>query len=574
VLVKVQGEPHSHYKNLSPNKMFQGWPRLMYSETPAMRIDSRRGKPGSVMGNGADVLVECLYRAGARVLFGMPGSHSATIYDALAQQGKIRTILIRNEQAGAFAADGYARVTGQPGIICTTAGPGATNALSGIAEAWADSMPVLLISGQVNHDRLHEECGNYHEIDLEGIFRPCTKFVATLMANERIPDLVGHAWRALTTGRRRPAALMLPQDLMAASANQAAYEETATTNEEPEIDLPDVQAAVALLARARRPVLLAGGGAVWADAGGEVHALARRLDCPIITTLNGKGIIDEREPLSLGHARSFKARVALPEADLLLAVGCRFTEVFTWFRTMEFPKTIVQIDIDPGQIGINYPATVGLVADAKSALRKILADLPSACDSDWSEIWSFAQAAPRIRPEWLIDILRAELPEDGVVFTDASEMGYRMHFDYPAYAPRTFFYPSNYIALGWALPAAIGAAVALPDRPIISVSGDGGLVMTAQELATAVRYRLKVTAIVHNDSAYGAIRHIQRKKHAGRYLDTDLNNPDFVKLSQAYGVPGARASDADAFRRELRAALGREGPSLIEVPDEWRSLRA
>jgi acetolactate synthase-1/2/3 large subunit len=434
-------------------------------------------------------------------------------------------------------------------------------------------MPVLLIGGQVNHDRLHEECGNYHEIDLESIFRPCTKFVATLQANERIPDLVGQAWQALTTGRRRPAALMLPQDLMAASADQAAYMETATLNEESETDLPDVQAAVDLLARARRPILLAGGGAVWADAEAELHALACSLDCPTITTLNGKGIIDERDPLSLGHARSFKARIALPQADLLLAVGCRFTEVFTWFRTMEFPKTIVQIDIDPGQIGINYPATVGLVADAKAALRQILAELPAACASDWSDVWPKAHAAPRVRPEWLIDVLRAELPDNGVTFTDASEMGYRMHFDYPAYAPRTFFYPSNYIALGWALPAAIGAAVALPDRPIMCVSGDGGFVMTAQELATAVRYRLKVIAIVHNDSAYGAIRHIQRKKHAERYLDTELNNPDFEKLAEAYGVPGSRAADADAFRKELRAALGRAGPSLIEVPDEWRSLR-
>ena len=367
---------------------------------------------------------------------------------------------------------------------------------------------------------------------------------------------------------------MLPQDLMAAPVNRMPALEAERPSPELDAGAADVQAAVELLTRARRPILLAGGGAVWADAGTELHTLAQRLDCPIITTLNGKGIIDERDPLSLGHARSFKARVALPEADLLVAVGCRFTEVFTWFRTMEFPKTIVQIDIDPGQIGINYPAAVGLIADAKAALRRFLTDLPAACAGDWSDVWPKAHAAPRVRPEWLIDVLRAELPDDGVVFTDASEMGYRMHFDYPAYAPRTFFYPSNYIALGWALPAAIGAAVALSDRPIVSVSGDGGFVMTAQELATAVRYRLKVVAIVHNDSAYGAIRHIQRKKHGERYLDTELNNPDFVKLAKAYGVPGVRTRDCpDGFRRELCAALGRKGPSLIEVPDEWRSLR-
>ena len=170
------------------------------------------------MTTGADLLVDCLYQKGVRTIFGMPGSHCVAIYDAIARHGNIRSILIRNEQAGAFAADGYARVTGQPGVILTTAGPGATNALTGIAEAWADSMPVLLLAGQVNHDRLHQECGNYHEIDLEGIFRPCTKFAATVLTNEQIPELVGQAFEALTTGRRRPAALFLPQDLMAAPA--------------------------------------------------------------------------------------------------------------------------------------------------------------------------------------------------------------------------------------------------------------------------------------------------------------------------------------------------------------------
>ena len=169
------------------------------------------------MTNGADLLVKKLYSQGVRTIFGMPGSHSTAIYDAIERDGRIRTILIRNEQAGAYAADGYARATGRPGVICTTAGPGATNALSGIAEAWADSTPVLLVAGQVNHNRLHEECGQYHEIDLEGIFRPCTKVSVTLTNNRMIPGIVSEAFEAMTSGRSRPAALILPQDLMAES---------------------------------------------------------------------------------------------------------------------------------------------------------------------------------------------------------------------------------------------------------------------------------------------------------------------------------------------------------------------
>jgi acetolactate synthase-1/2/3 large subunit len=206
-------------------------------------------------------------------------------------------------------------------------------------------------------------------------------------------------------------------------------------------------------------------------------------------------------------------------------------------------------------------------------LAEILCALSENCRSDWKDIWPQARSAVSPKPEWLIETLRAELPEDGIVFTDASEMGYRMHKDYPAYFPRSFFYPSNYIALGWGFPAALGAAVALPDRPVVACPGDGGFTMCLQELATAARYRLHLIVVIHNDSAYGAIKNIQRLKHEARYRDTDLNNPDFVKLAGAFGIPAARTPDRTSFRREFRDALNRAGPSLIEVPDRWRSLR-
>jgi acetolactate synthase-1/2/3 large subunit len=543
------------------------------------------------MYTGADLLVDALYRHGVRVLFGMPGSHTTAIYDAIERNGGIRTILIRNEQAGAFAADGYARVTGEPGVICTTAGPGATNAMTGIAEAWADSIPLLLVTGQVNHDRLHQECGNYHEINLESLFRPCTKYAATVMDNRQIPTVVAHGFSAMTTGRPRPATLILPQDLMTMPAPKPT-DTAADAVERAVLRLPGVQAqpasacrqtnltrdvqreldrAAAMLATARHPIVLAGGGALGAIA--EVRAIAERLRCPVTTTLNAKGIIDERDPLALGHARSVRARLLQPHTDVMLAVGCRFTEVMTGFRKMQVPATLVQIDIDADQIGMNYPAAVGIVADAAQALRAILERMPSEVQSDWGMLWTEARQAVRPNREWFIETLRAELPDDAIVFTDASEMAYRMHTDYPAYRPRSFFYPSNYIALGWGFPAAVGAAVALPGRVVVSVSGDGGFVMTCQELATTVRYGLRLIAIVHNDAAYGAIKHLQRVKYEGRYRDSDLNNPNFVQLAAAYGVPGVRARDAAEFGVALREAIERGGPGLIEVPDEWRYLR-
>ena len=530
---------------------------------------SLKSSRGRELSTGADLVIAELHRYGVRTIFGMPGSHTTHLYDAIHRHGGIETVLCRNEQAGAFMADGYARVTGRPGVICTTAGPGATNALTGIAEAYSDSVPVLLLTGQVNHDRIHLECGNYHEIDLEAICRPCTAYARTIMRNDDIPSIVANAFHAMTAGRPRPAALICPQDLMAAFAGSTS---DGLKNPSPVFPANLIDDAAALLRSSRRPIILAGGGAVSAGAASEIREVAARLNCPVITTLNGKGIIDERDPLSLGHGRSVRARAVLPHADAMLAIGCRFTEVFTWFRNMRVPDKLVQIDIDRGQIGMNYPATVGLIGDARHWLGELLGRLPVQA-STWGETWTEAAQLKHPRPEWFIDTLREMLPEDAVVFTDACEMAVRMQTDYPAYAPRTFFYPSNYITLGWGFPAAVGAAVAQRDRVTVSVSGDGGFTMTSQELSTAARYNLKLIAIVHNDSTYGAIKNLQRNKHEARFHDTELVNPEFLTLAKAYGIPARRANGGAEFRTALAEAISRDGPSLIEVPDEWRQLR-
>jgi acetolactate synthase-1/2/3 large subunit len=386
--------------------------------------------------------------------------------------------------------------------------------------------------------------------------------------------MVDEAFLAATTGRPRPAALVLPQDVMRRSALDTAP--APAPREVPPIT-PEPAAilkAAAVLNRSERPVILAGGGALWSGAGREVRELATRLKAPVVTTLNGKGLLDERDPLSLGHARSARAAVVLPRADAMVAVGCRFTEVMTRWRRMPVPENLVQIDVDPGQIGMNHPVAAAVVADARLALSALAPLIEPGPSSGWDGLWEQARAARPARPEWLVETLRDVLPAESPVFTDACEIGYRMQTDYPAYGPRRFFYPSNYIALGWGFPAAVGAAVALGRTvPAVSVSGDGGFVMTAQELATASRYRLKVIAVVHNDATYGAIKNIQARNHGRRFRDVDLNNPDFPALASAYGVPATRASDPDEFREALRRAVGREGPSLIEVPDVWRKIR-
>lgn len=547
------------------------------------------------MPNGADLLVEALAKRGVSHVFGMPGSHTTYIYDALARRGGIKTVLCRNEQAAAFAADGFARVTGRPGVVCTTAGPGATNALTGVGEAWSDSVPILLVAGQVNSDRIHQECGRYHEIDLEGIFKLCTKWCGTARHVDDFARMVEHAFAAMTTGRPRPAAIFIPQDLAAKEVDFIMSGDDVPMPDGPPAELADartpaytllpaqgpvsvgVAATVELLGGAARPIILAGGGAVWSDAGAEVRALAKRLDCPVITTLNGKGLLDERDRFSLGHARSVRSKAALPHADAMIAFGCRFTEVMTEWGKMPVPAKLIQVDVDAGQIGMNYPAAVGIVADAKqtaAALTQALPERPAGPGIGWGKFWEDARAAKVKHPEWLIDVLREVLPDDSVVFTDACEMAYRMMTDYPAHGPRRFFYPSNFITLGWGFPAAVGAAVALPDRVVVSVSGDGGFAMTAQELATAARYKLRVVAVVHNDSAFGAMKNIMQRRHGGRFIDSDLNNPNFVALAEAYGVRGVSVHSVRKFTVELRDAIIGKGPTVIEVTDKWRQMRA
>jgi acetolactate synthase-1/2/3 large subunit len=390
------------------------------------------------------------------------------------------------------------------------------------------------------------------------------------MGNAQIPAMTNRAFEAMLAGRPGPAALILPQDLMGFPAEIAG----SASPVELRRNLPDfdvIGRAAERIVQSSRPVILAGGGAVYSDAGKQIEELADRLGCPIITTLNGKGIVDERSLASLGHGRTRRARMALTRADLMLAVGCRFTEFFTASGTMRIPQSLIQIDIDPSQIALNYPVEQYIIGDARTVLSELISRL-SHRESAWKDVWRRARQAEQLKPEWLIDTLRSELPESSIFFTDACEMGLRMHTDFPAYATRTFFYPSNYAALGWGYPAAVGGAVGQSERWTVCVSGDGGFTMTAQELATALRYKLKLIAVVHNDSTYGAIKAIQRMKHGARYVDTDLNNPDFVKFGESFGVASCRTPDAGQFATALRLALTRNGPSLIEVPEERRSL--
>ena len=301
----------------------------------------------------------------------MPGSHSTAIYDAISREGSIRTTLIRNEQAGAFAADGYARVTGEPGVVCTTAGPGATNALTGVAECWADSVPALLLAGQGNSEaRSIVSVGIITKSTCEAMFRPVTQWCGTAGGRDDIPRVLGRAFPAMTWGRPRPAAVFLPQDVMRESCSSSIEMPAFPHRPEPSVPAEAIARAAEILARsgAARSSWPAA-GLSGRSAAGEIEALAREASAPVVTTLNGKALLDERHLLLTGtHLRSARGRHVVPHADTMLAVGCRFTEVMTDWRRMPVPNSLIQIDLDPEQIGMNHPVSVGIVADARTAV--------------------------------------------------------------------------------------------------------------------------------------------------------------------------------------------------------------
>ena len=485
---------------------------------------------------------------------------------------KIRHILARDERGAAFMADGYARATGEIGVCLTTAGPGATNASTGTGTSFSDSVPVLLITGQVRTEALEGGKGAYHEMDLLSFLRPITKWNGGVRRPEEIPALVVRAFEELRTGRPRPVHIEVPIDVLEAEARVGTPERVPGST--PGADEEEVMKVARMLREAERPILIAGGGAVSAGAADELIELAGLLRAPIVTSRLGKGAVPEDHPAWLGIMRADEAREFLALADCALAVGCRFTEVSTSRWSMEIPRRLVQIDLDPEEIGRNYPAERGLIGDAKVVLRQLIGALDSeACASErtW---WDRAQEARRTRERnaalqerrWIDPRdLREVLGRDTILSVDICIPGYTITNEFPVYTPRSFLYSSNFIAMGYGLPAAIGAKIAFPDRQVVSVSGDGGFLMTCAELATAVKYGLDIVAVVANDGCLGTIKRMQEDRYPGRHIGVALRNPDFVRLAESFGAAGIKVEHSEELRPALERAMEMDGPVVIEA---------
>ncbi|MBI1733833.1 MAG: thiamine pyrophosphate-binding protein [Candidatus Rokubacteria bacterium] len=523
---------------------------------------------------GGAWVVEALRAEGVRHVFGIPGVHNLAIYDALFAQSEVTHVLARHEQGAAFMADGYARSSGAPGVVVVTTGPGATNALTPLAESYAGSIPIVTIMSDVASDLLGRDLGALHEVPNQiDCFRPVSRWAETIADGRAIPTSIAGAFDLLRTGRPGPISLSIPNDLLFAKTE--ATVRTDRAGRRPPCHPNEIAEAARLLARAERPLVITGGGVVSADASGELVGLARRLGAPVITTVMGRGAIPETDPLWLGVLANKRATEApLREADVVLAVGCRFAARSTkgLLLNLEFAphQTLIHVDLDPGVIGRMFKPTLGIVGDAKDGLTRLLTALGAGEPRvAWDRTRLQAQrdaASARYTPalDAFIRTLRAGVPADGIVVNDQTGVNYWMEWKFPVLAPRTFLYPVGSATLGYAVPAAIGAQVAHPGRPVVGVVGDGGFMFSVNELATAVKYRLPIAFLVMNDDRYGAIKWLQETMF-GRWGEADLANPDFPALAHAFGARGERLGSVAALPDALAQAFRADGPTVLEL---------
>ncbi len=524
---------------------------------------------------GGEWVVLALRAEGVRHVFGIPGVHNLAVYDALLGQSAIRHILARHEQGAAFMADGYARSSGQPGVVLVTTGPGATNTLTPLAEAYAGSIPVLVVMSDIPAALVGRDLGALHEVPNQiDCFRPVCRWAEAITDGADIAGHIQGAFDLFASGRPGPIALSIPTDLLGGRVPGRLVEGRGRGR--PPCHVEEVEAAARLLRAASRPLIISGGGTVAAEASGELRQLAHRLGAPVVTTVMGRGALPETDPLWQGVLPNKRAtESAIRAADVILAVGCRFAHRSTQGLLLNLAfapdQTLIHLDLDPSVIGKLFKPRLALVGDAKDGLARLHATLgPGPSRAGWAgPPLAAARTAANERytasVARLIAILRGALEDDAIVVNDQTGINYWMEWHFPVLAPRTFLYPVGSATLGYAVPAAIGARLANPDRQVVAVVGDGGFLFSVNELATAVKYGLGIVFLVLNDGRYGAIEYLQERLH-GRSGETELANPDFPALARAFGAAGERVESLDALGGLLARALAADGPTVLELP--------
>ena len=533
---------------------------------------------------GAKALIQALEKEGVDVVFGLPGGANLPIYDALVD-ANFRHILVRHEQSAAHMADGYARIKRKAGVCFATSGPGATNLITGIATAYADSSPVVAVTGQVPLAMIGKDA--FQETDIIGVANPCTKYSFQPRAATEIPEVVKKAVYIAESGRPGPVLVDIPKDVQQATADMKFPDLIKVRGYNPnlEADLSEMSRAVELLLNAERPIIMAGGGVILSGAFSELQALAELVQIPVVSTFKGKGAFPENHPLAMGpigmHGHAEANKIIL-EADCILAVGARFSDRSVG-KFDEFGKgmSIIHMDIDPAEIGKNKSVDVALVGDVKSSLRTLVKMFSKKMikrdsDSPWLKrrkelIQYYAETLkdyPReITAKKSLKKLRELLPANAIVTTEVGQcqMWASLHFD--VIAPGTFFSSTGLGTMGFGFPASIGAKAARPDVPVVDIAGDGSFNMTENSLAVSVLDKLPVIVFIMNNYMLGMVAQWQRTFYNRRYSGVHQHRcPDYVKIADAYGAQGIRAESMHELERAIKEALKSDVATVIDIP--------
>ena len=540
--------------------------------------------------SGAEILVEALVYEGVDTIFGYPGGAVLHIYDELWRaRDRLSHYLVRHEQGAVHMAEGYARATGRVGVVLVTSGPGATNAVTGIANAYMDSTPLVVITGQVPKHLIGTDA--FQEVDTVGITRPCVKHNYLVRDARDLAGVVREAFHLARSGRPGPVVIDIPKDVSAARANHSRLDHVGFpfTQEPRPLNRKAAQQAFAAILEARRPVVYAGGGIANSGADQSLRRFAETLCLPVAPTLMGLGGFPSSHSLCLGmlgmHG-TYAANMAVAECDLLLALGVRFDDRVTGKLATFAPHArVIHVDIDPANIGKNVAPTLSLAADVKQALEEFLrlADaeglerLQQSINSRedwWDRIRGWQRSQPlrydgsqqQIKPQAVIRDLHRLTNGNAIITTDVGQHQMWVAQFYPFTKPRQLITSGGLGTMGFGLPAAVGAQLACPNELVVAVVGDGGFQMTNQELATAVQYGLPVKILIMNNGYLGMVRQWQEMFYDRTYSEVDISvAPDFVKLAEAYGAAGFRAERPDELHDTLAAALNHKGVAVIDV---------
>ncbi|HKT33736.1 MAG TPA: acetolactate synthase large subunit [Nitrospira sp.] len=536
--------------------------------------------------NAATLLVQCLEHEGVRVIFGVPGEETLALTDALLD-ARIQVVATRHEQGAAFMADVYGRLSGRAGVCFSTLGPGATNLLTGVADAYLDHAPLVAITGQASLNRRHKEW--HQSIDVIAMFKPVTKWNTSIPRADVVPEALRKAFKIAQTEKPGATHVELPEDVAEQSITDEAGLRPLLVQAPvmPEPAPSQVQRAVQAVSAAKRPVILAGNGVIRGKASDALRKFARMFHIPVLHTFMAKGVMPDSDPLSLhtlGLAARDYAAMVVEQADVVLAVGYDVVEYAPCFWNPRRDKRIVHVDTLPAEVDEHYIVDVGVVGDLRLSLPLIQERLSGFDSSSWAsqarktvaDGLEAEEAGPLswpLRPQHIMRELRPVLRQDDVVVCDVGAHKLWMARMFPCETPNSCIISNGFAAMGIAVPGAIAAKLLYPERRIVAVTGDGGFLMNSQELETAVRLKLPVVVLIWRDNGYGVIRWKQQVRY-GRTSSVDFGNPDFVRYAESFGAAGYRVTEPGELRPILEQALQRDVPAVIDCPvDVGENLR-